>query len=320
MSYAVGVDIGGTNVRVALGDDKGKISSRLNEKSEKSSGPFGISRQVIRMIRSLAVSGKILYVGIGSAGPLDLENGSIVNSPHLGFHRIPLVGPLRKELKVPVYLANDCVAAAVAEKEFGHGRGCANFVYVTISSGIGAGVYVDDHLLFGKDGNAHEVGHITVDHLGRLACGCGKRGHWEAYCGGDNISNFVKDLVRSKPRAEIEDSLLHKSTGGISRLSCEGLFSAARKKDLLALEIVEEIGRLNAIGFANITNAYDPELVTVGGAIALANRSLILKPIRRLIPRHCLNRIPRIKSTNLGEDIVLLGALALSRLSKKKQS
>ncbi len=116
MSYAVGVDIGGTNVRVALGDDKGKIASRLNEKSEKSSGPFGISRQVIRMIRSLAVSGKILYVGIGSAGPLDLEDGSIVNSPHLGFHRIPLVEPLRKELKVPVYLANDCVAGCGRRK------------------------------------------------------------------------------------------------------------------------------------------------------------------------------------------------------------
>jgi glucokinase len=87
----------------------------------------------------------------------------------------------------------------------------------------------------------------------------------------------------------------------------------ARKGDSLALDVVEQIGRLNAIGFANITNAYDPELITVGGSIVLANKDLILKPIRRLIGRYTVNRTPEIRLTELEEDIVLYGAFVLSK-------
>jgi glucokinase len=313
-NYAVGVDIGGTNIRVAVGYGKGRILSRSDERSDKSSGPLGISKQIARMIRVMVPKKKIRCIGIGSAGPLDLGDGSIVHSPHLGFDHIPLVKPLKKELKVPVHLVNDCVAAVIAEKEYGHGRKCANLVYVTISSGIGAGVFVDDHLLMGKDGNAHEVGHITIDHKGKLLCGCGKRGHWEAYCGGNNALNFARYWIESKSSPGIESSLLLKiSDNDLGKLSSRDIFDSASKGDKLALEIVEEIGRLNAIGFANITNVYDPELITVGGAIPLANPNMILTPIRRLINQHNLNRIPRIELTKLGEDSVLHGALALSK-------
>jgi len=315
MNYTVGVDVGGTNVRVALGDAKNKIVSRLTERSERLSGPIGISQQIIRMIHSLGHAGRISCIGIGAAGPLDLKDGSIVHSPNLGFDYIPLVKPLEEEFGVPVYLANDCVAAVVAEKEFGQGRAYANLVYITMSSGIGAGVFVDNHLLLGKDGNAHEIGHITIDQSGRLVCGCGKRGHWEAYCGGANIPNFVKLELGSKARTEIERSLLYRAcVGDFDKLSSEDLFESARKGDTLALQIVEEIGRLNAIGFANVANAYDPELISVGGTVALANPDLVLKQVRKLIGEYSVNRIPEIRLTELGEDIVLYGALALSRL------
>lgn len=316
MKFIVGVDVGGTNVRVALGDERGRILSRLTERTDKSSGPEGVSRQIVRMIRSLVGSGegRILSIGVGSAGPLDLKDGSIVRSPNIGFDYIPLVRPLEEALNAPVYLGNDCVAGVVGEKEFGYGRSYANLVYVTVSSGIGGGVFVDGHLLIGKDGNAHEIGHLTIDHVGRLVCGCGKRGHWEAYCGGANASNFIKLQLESKPHAEVEASVLYKASGGEwGKLSSRDLFDAAKKGDKLALEIVEEMGRLNAIGFANVTNAYDPELITVGGAIALANPELILKPIKKRIAQHSLNRIPKIRLTKLGGDVVLYGALALPK-------
>jgi glucokinase len=317
MKYTVAVDVGGTRVRVALVDANGEIVFRLNETADKLSGPRGISQQLLRMIHLLESKGRICCVGIGSAGPLDIKNGLIVHSPHLGFDSIPLVKPLEEELKVPVYLANDCVAAVIGEKEFGEGKKCSNLVYVTISSGIGAGVFVDNHLLIGKDGNAHEIGHITIDCASKLVCGCGKRGHWEAYCGGANASNFIKYQLETRARTEIETSLLYRiSEGDLSQLSSKDLYESAKKGDALAFEIVEEIGRLNAIGFANITNAYDPELIMIGGAIALANRRLILKPIRRLINQYSINKIPRIKITKLGEDIVLYGATVLSRWLK----
>ena len=317
MSHSVSVDIGGTTVRVALADAKGNLVSRLSEGSDRFSGPGGISQQIIRMIRCLSSTRSIRFVGIGSAGPLDISDGTIVHSPQLGFARIPLVKPLKEELRVPVYLTNDCVAAVIAEKMFGQGRKCKNLVYVTISSGIGAGVFVDNNLLRGKDGNAHEIGHMTIDHEGKLTCGCGGRGHWEAYCGGVNASHFIKYQLESRTRKEIQTSLLYKaSNGDLNKLSSKDLFESAKKGDTIASEIVEEMGRLNAVAFANITNAYDPELITVGGAIALANPSMVLKPIRRLIRQYSINRIPLIRLTRLGSEIVLYGASMLQRTLK----
>ncbi len=175
-------------------------------------------------------------------------------------------------------------------------------------------MFVDGKLLIGKDGNAHEIGHITIDHEGKLVCGCGKRGHWEAYCGGSNASNFIKLQLESRKRVEIEGSLLNKiSKGEFDNLSSKDLYQSVKKGDKIASDIVNEMGRLNAIGFANITNAYDPELITVGGAIALSNPNLVLNPIKQFIDHYLINRAPRIRITKLGEDIVLYGALALNK-------
>jgi len=318
MSHTVGVDLGGTNVRVAMTDDLGRIVSRSRDKTDKTSGAQGVSQQIARMTRSLKPRIGISCIGIGSAGPLDMKRGSIVRSPNLGFSEVPLVGPLKKEFDVPIYLINDCLAAAISEKEFGQGKGRANLVYVTISSGVGAGIFVDDHLLIGKDGNAHEVGHMAIDPDSELVCGCGKKGHWEAYCGGANIPKFIKHELRSKTSAEIVDSLLFKSTNGnLDRLNSELLLRTAQRGDRLARKMVMAMGRYNAIGFANIVNLYDPELIIVGGAIALAHPKLILEPIRNLMRRYCINRIPRIRLSSLGEDAVLLGASVLSRFLGK---
>lgn len=314
MSYVVAVDVGGTNVRVALGNSNGRIIAHLSEKADKRSGPSGLSQQIARMIHSIKNGAEIRSIGIGSAGPLDLKKGSITNSPHLRYPRIPLVRPLKREFDVPIFLANDCVAAVVAERTIGQGKSCDNLVYVTISSGIGAGVFVDGHLLIGKDGNAHEVGHITIDHTGGLKCGCGKLGHWEAYCGGANASNFIRYQLESKLHTAIEDSRLYSvARGDLDSLTSEDLFESAKAGDNLALDIVEEMGRLNAIGFANIASAYDPDLITVGGAVALADAKLTINPIKRLIREYSINRIPPVRATGLGEDIVLRGALLLSR-------
>lgn len=317
MKFVIGIDLGATNVRVALGDEEGNIDSRLKERTDKSSGPMGISSQIIRMIKSLSEMDKIQCVGIGSAGPLDVDKGALVKSPNIGFDFVPLVKPLKSKLKIPIFLVNDCIAGVIAEKEFGFGKEFANIIYVTLSSGIGGGAFVDNHLLRGKDGNASEIGHIVIDIEGKLTCGCGKKGHWEAYCGGSNIINFVKLNMKSRSNGEFKSSNLFKITdGNLNELSPEKLFSSAHNGDKLALEIIKEIGRLNAIGFATITNIYDPEVISVGGAIAIKNSNLILNPIRKQINQFTINRIPEIKITKFGEDSILFGTLALSKYLK----
>ena len=301
------VDLGATNVRVAHGSAS-RIMGKTSERTDGAHGASGVAAQIIRMIKGLGMEGPEA-IGIGSIGPLDLSTGRVLDSPNLPLGAIPIVGPLVEEFQVPVGLLNDCSVAVLGELEFGAGMGLRNLAYITLSTGLGGGAIVDGHLLIGKDGNAVEVGHLTIDPDSPLVCGCGCRGHWEAYCSGSNIPNFARLLLEARGD---EDHL--RLVGGEPRsLTAEALFDAAKRGDPVALDIVSEIGRINAVGFANVVNAYDPELITVGGSIALRNPDLVLGPIVKNIGGHLLNRMPEIIITPLGEDIVLYGALALAR-------
>jgi len=312
---AVGVDVGGTNIRVALGDEKGRIIARISERTEKHRGPEGISKQIARNIHRLIerIGGKkIEGIGIGSAGPLDLKRGGLMKPTNIPYDFVPLVEPLREEFDLPVYLLNDCSAAVVGERFFGAGKGHENLAYITLSTGIGGGIYVDGHLLIGKDGNATEIGHFTIDYEGRRLCGCGKRGHWEAYCSGNGIPNYVRLLLSEEDPDEVKDSLLmRKINGNLNLLTAKILYDCAKAGDPLSLKLTDRIGVLNAIGFACVIDAYDPSLITVGGSIALRNESLVLSPIRKYVVEHARNRVPGIRITPLGDDVVLYGAIAI---------
>ena len=314
--FVVGVDLGATWVRVALSDENGNILGKLSEKTYRGENGEKISEQILNMIFKLIEKTgvtSISAVGIGSIGPLDMKRGVIVKPANLPFENVPLVEPISSKLNVPVYLVNDCTAAVIGEHRFGAGKGVNNLVYVTLSTGIGGGAYVDGHLLLGKDGNAVEIGHIVIDFEGRLKCGCGKRGHWEAYCSGANIPNFAKLMLNEMDKRKIEESLLFKLIrGDLSGLTTEVIFRAANEGDEISLRIVREIGKLNAIGFANIVNVYDPSLITVGGSIALNNPKLVLEPIRKHLGNYTVNKVPKIVLTPLGSDIVLYGAVALA--------
>lgn len=311
----VGVDLGGTWVRVVLSNKKGRFIRRAKERIDTSS-PDAISRQIEKLVRFLccrlglevAVLGG---VGIASAGPLIQEEGVLINPTNMPFEQVSLTKPISEELKIPAYLINDCAGAALGEKTFGAARGLENYVYVTIGTGIGGGAIVNGTLLLGKDGNAHEIGHLTIDYDGRLTCGCGKRGHWEAYCSGKNMPNFVKMRFEELDKNVVEGSLLFKKTeGDVSKLAAPDLFAAARNKDHLSLQLVEEIGILNAIGFANVINLYDPSLITVGGTVTLKNKKAILSPIKAHVKNYAVNRLPEIRITPLGKDAGLYGAVA----------
>lgn len=306
MSF-IAVDIGATKIRVASGSREG-MDRKIVEATDRLNGPGGVSTQMIRMIRELTdAPGSI---GVGSIGPIDLRRGMITNTPNYPFKEIPVVEPLREWFGVPVRIANDCTAGVLGEHFYGAGKGVNNLFYVTFSTGLGGGAIVDGHLLMGKDGNAVEVGHLTIHPDSEMICGCGAPGHWEAYCSGMNIPRFARTLLR---RGEWRNSLLGALCGGDAEaVTTEMIFDAAKRGDEAALWIVDELGKINAVGVADIVNAYDPELITIGGSVALNNTDLILKPIRRYVAKRVINRLPEIMITPLGGDIVLYGALALA--------
>jgi len=297
----VAVDIGATNIRVAQGSSD-DIHQILRERTSIDE-PSGVSLQIIDMIRRL--DDKPDSIGIGSIGPINLEMGEIWNSPNFQYKKVPITEPLREEFNVPIRMVNDCAAGVLGEWKYGAGKNHDNIVYITLSTGLGGGAIVDGHLLIGRDGNAAEIGHITIDPESPLLCGCGCRGHWEAYCGGNNIVQLA-EYVLGKNFAEYVKKF--------GEITADKVFSMAGRGDADSCKVVEKYGQVNAIGFADVVNVYDPEVLTVGGSVALNNPDLVLTPILKRINNHLINRKPEILITPLGEDIILYGAIELANM------
>jgi len=305
MELGIGVDAGGTWVRAALGDRNGKIL-RKESKFVNTRGNEPFLRQLEEMIHKVGGEDflEVTGIGIGLAGRLDLAKGRLVFSPHSSLRDMDVCEPMKKRLGKNVTLLNDNVAAALAESKIGGGVGQRDLVYVGIGTGIGGGAVIDGRILLGKDGNAHEMGHMIVDPGERLECSCGGRGHWEAYTSGSGLPNFAKLLAQKfRERTILLDQL--KDRGIVAR----DVFMAARLGDEFAALVVEEATRLNAIAFANLANLYDPSVIIVGGAVAINNKEFVVDPLEERLAKLSFNSPPKVKATPLGEESSLLGAI-----------
>ncbi|ELZ94874.1 glucokinase [Haloferax mucosum ATCC BAA-1512] len=309
MAYYVGVDLGATNVRSVVADDTGTVLGQ--SRAQTPHGPTGIAvtEAVLGVVREACDEAGIdpsdaTAAGIGAIGPLDLAEGAVENPANLPdtIDRIPLTGPLSVLLDTDdVYLHNDTNAGVIGER-FHSDRNPDDMVYLTISSGIGAGVCVDGHIIDGWDGNAGEVGHMTLDPHGFMTCGCGHDGHWEGYCSGNNIPKYARELHEEDP---VETSLPVEDPD----FSAVDVFEHAGRDDF-ADHVISQLGHWNAMGVANIVHAYAPLIIYVGGAVALNNPDLVLDPIRAQMGDMVMSNIPEIQLTTLGDEVVVEGALA----------
>ena len=309
MAYYVGVDLGATNVRSVVADESATVLGNADDRTPRGPTGIAVTEAVLRVVRDACENARIdptdaVACGIGSIRPLDLAEGAVENPANLPdtIDRIPLTGPISKLLGTEeVYLHNDTNAGVIGER-FHSERNPADMVYVTISSGVGAGVCVDGNVLAGWDGNAGEVGHMTLDPNGFMTCGCGHEGHWEAYCSGNNIPRYAERLHTEDPI----DTALPLEDPDFSAID---VFEHAGSDDF-ATHVVDQLGHWNAMGIANIIHAYAPLIVKVGGAVALNNPEQILEPIREKLEEMVFINIPQLELTSLGEDVVVKGAVA----------
>ena len=298
-NLALAVDVGGTNLRTAIISRKGKIIAKSFAKTaQKGKSGRVIAEQIVGEIKKIIGSEKMKdYKGIGVsiAGPIDYKKGASLNPPNMNFSFVPVVKPLERAFGIPVSIINDCNAGALGEKSFGKGKKVKNLVYVTLSSGIGGGAFVNNKLLLGRGGNAAEVGHFMVDTKYNLPCSCRKgRGHWEAYASGNNLPKFFKIWAKGE---NLETEFPSKA---------EEIFEAVRKGNENVLRFMEELGKINGRGMSNIIVAYDPEVIVLGGAVALNNFDIIVKYALPNIDRFL--KIPKIFKSSLGKEAPLLGA------------
>ncbi|MEF8853539.1 MAG: ROK family protein [Haloarculaceae archaeon] len=310
MATYAGVDLGATHVRAVVGDGTGEVAAMRSAPTPQGPNGIAVTEVILQVLRDACDAADvrpkgIRAVGIGSFGPLDLAEGIVRDPANLpdAIDTIPLTGPVSNLVgSDDVYLHNDTTAGVIGER-FYSDRNPDDMVYLTISSGIGAGIAVDGNVLSGWDGNAGEVGHMTVDPSGFMTCGCGIDGHWEAYCSGNNIPRYAR---RRHERDPVDTAIDFDDPD----YSAVDVFDAANAGDEFARETLRQVARWNAHGVANIVHAYAPLVIYVGGAVTLNNPDWVLDPITEQLEDLVMANVPDVRETQLGDDVVVRGALA----------
>ncbi|MFB6292435.1 MAG: ROK family protein [Candidatus Nanohaloarchaea archaeon] len=278
------VDIGGTNTLIGIGNGDFEVVKKV--KSREFLDDIGACLENTFEPEKI---NEIERVAIAAAGPIDREEGVFYPPNVDDLEEVNIRSPL--EAVGDVQIINDCTSAVLGEYHYGDHE-AENLVYVTISSGIGAGVISDGNVVEGWSGNFGEVGHIILED-GGLECGCGKRGHWEAYCSGNSIPRLAEDVA------------------GASFKDAREVFEAAESGDEDAEAALEEMNRYNSIGFSNIVDMFNPETVLVGGAVALNHPGRVVEPLEEEVEKRSINDTPAIEVCSLDERAVIHGLRAV---------
>lgn len=272
----LGFDVGGTKISAVLGDEHGKIKATSRKPTIKHLGKNRLRDQLFEIGDQLIKENNIKKldgIGVIFAGLVDREKGMIITSPNiLGLDNFLISAALKDHFRTNVVLENDATGATIAERLFGAGKNTDNFLYLTLSTGIGGGAFVNGKLMRGQHGLAGEFGHMVIMSNGPT-CGCGRKGCLEAIASGKSISRRVSESITAVRDSEILSKIEPRN------LSAEKIFDAMRKGDMLSRLIIEETVYYLAIGVVNLACAFDPELVIIGGGVSLAGKDLF-DPLR----------------------------------------
>ncbi len=311
--YAVGVDVGGTNIKVGLVDQDGQVLSKAKLPTLLTRNVDAVlddvATLVVRAITKANINvDAVAGVGIGSPGPLSPSEGVIRDAANLpGFQNIALRDRVASRTRLPAILTNDADAAAFGEYWVGVGKNIDSMVLFTLGTGIGAGVVIGGQLLHGHFENAAELGHTIVEPNG-IPCTCGQRGCLERYASAGNVATRAAERIKAG-----EDSCLATMEGGVEAITAERVAQAVGTGDKVAKEIWDDACRYLAIGCVNVQHAFNPALVVLGGGMSAAG-DLLLGPVRDHFDKLTWKLVddrPRIVITALHNDAGLIGAAGL---------
>lgn len=309
----VAVDLGGTNIRAAIFPTaEPPPTAIVRVPTRAAEGPDAVIGRIIGAIEEVSSGvAERVRIGLGAPGPLDPKRGLVIEAPNLpGWVNIPLRERLEQHFECPVALGNDANLAALGEWRHGAGRGTHNLLYLTLSTGIGGGVIIDDRLLVGAQGLAAELGHMTVNPDGPL-CGCGKRGHLEALASGPAIARRAQERLSAG-----EASVLREGFERGARLTAEDVGRAALAGDAMARAVIAEAGAAIGLHLANLVHAFNPEMIVLGGGVSQIGAPLF-DPIRESLRQHVMHPAYleglRIERAALGDDAGLIGAMVLAK-------
>lgn len=313
-TYAVGVDVGGTNIRGGVITREGKKLSEARRPARAMEGITVVQQMITEVVEeAIATAGvkreDLMGIGLGVPGRHNSDQGIVLYSPNFaGWTNVQLLVPIEEHFGVAAYMRNDVKTASMGEYYFGAGKGCRWVVMITLGTGIGGSLIADGKLMLGSGEGFAEVGHMTVEPQGRL-CGCGNHGCWEAMAGRDAIIERAwRKLQTGRP------SILGELANyDLSAITPATIAKAASDGDVLAREVLEETAMWVGIGVANLIQVYNPEVFIIGGGISQAG-DLLFSTIQRTVNWRA-KMVPattaKIVPAALGDDAGIFGGAVL---------
>jgi len=306
----IGVDLGGTNLRTAIVNSDGVILDKRKEATQAVDGWMKVVARLIDNIKrqleiGAQMGSKVFAVGVGAPGVILVDKGVVVKSPNFpDWNNLPLKSELEKALNIPVFIENDANAAALGEKWRGAGQNIRSMIHLTLGTGVGGGIILDNKIWHGADGMAGEIGHMTLIPDGRQ-CGCGNTGCLEMYAS-------ARGIVQSF-REELEKQKLH-TAEALKEVTSEKVYQAAREGDAVARRVMKDMGRMLGIGIASLINIFNPERVVIGGGVKDAWPLFIGATHEEIMKRAFQVPAERteIVPSSLGDDAGMVGAAAVA--------
>lgn len=317
MRYSIGIDMGGTKIAAGLVNEEGKIINKLVSPTKASRSSEEIAGDVASLESQLMANAQlkasdIEFCGIATPGIANASTGCVDFCSSLPFLRFPLVKFLYERVPIKNYgIENDANAAAKGEHLFGAAKGAKDSVMITLGTGVGGGIIIDNKIVVGCNYAAGELGHIVIQHNGR-PCGCGRRGCWEAYSSATGLVNMTKEKMM-----KCCDSAMWKLVNGnIDAVNGKTAFAAMRKGDEAATDVINMYIDYLACGITNIINIFQPEVLSIGGGLSNEGDNL-LKPLLVPVTAHQYSRgsekRTEIRIAKLGNEAGIIGAAFLDK-------
>ena len=318
----VGIDLGGTNIKVGCFDSDIKLVSKTSTPTEADMGPDLVVEKMARTVEKILSDAglslqNVLAAGIGTPGPAKYSDGIIIKSTNMPkFKNVPIRRMLSERLGKPAVLENDANAACWGEYVVGAGKGVNDMVFFTLGTGIGGGIITNGKLVHGCDDNAAELGHIIIYPAGRR-CGCGQRGCVEAYASANSTAKRALEAIEAGAKSSLEKVLAQNGT-----ITCKDVYEHLAAGDELARQITDDTAEALAIVCINMLHITEPKRIVFSGGMIAAG-DLLLSRIRHFFEQRIwlLKDEPlEICFATLGEDAGIIGAAALARHAKKAKA
>ncbi len=310
----LGAEIGVETVSVVMADFRARVVWRREEPRPAAESPEATLARLVEILDCAMAEARdedqrLFGIGLGAPGLIERATGSLLFAPNLRWRDVPLREPLARRYGVPVYVDNEANAAALGEQFLGVARQATNLVYVSGGVGLGGGIIIDGRLFGGRNGYAGEIGHMALSGDGE-PCACGSHGCWETLVGPKAIVRRVRDLVAAGGPSP---ALMAAAGGCVEDICMDDVLEAARQRDPLVLQALDEVGQSLGQGIANLVNAFNPDLVVLGGVLSLAG-SYVLESARRTVAQRALAASAdglEIKLSAFRLDACLMGGVTL---------